>query len=122
MKLELKHLAPYLPYNLNMKRLNKNNQIRYITMNNGNIMGPIEQIDLCKPILRPMSDLHNSSYKWMEIASSEAQSRNDEYVILKDYTKTENITVHFYFWLISNNFDVFGLIPAGLAIDINTVF
>jgi len=60
--IELKHLACYLPYNLRLVRLNRDDEQRFIHMNNGNIMYAIENSDRCKPILRPMSDLKKDEW------------------------------------------------------------
>jgi len=57
MKLELKHLAPYLPYGLKGlgKFPNGKNNIRDINVNN--IMAFVDNDINSKPILRPLSDL-----------------------------------------------------------------
>ena len=74
MKLELKHLAPYLPYDLKVKYTNKYNHSQIITLvgvMNHITKGKDIQVELCnknlihffskiegvKPILRPLSDL-----------------------------------------------------------------
>ena len=135
-KIELKHLAPYLPYGLKM------------TWSDGkiNVLNPeLDEIDYSenevnltlvlfiinkghndiKPILRPLSDLteeithkgktfipaarmithgfHNSF--WYEIDKFDYR-----YLYAMDFEK-----------LLEWHFDVFGLIDAGLAIDINTL-
>ena len=115
MKLELKHLAPYLPHGLWCEvnyiegKEVKPFEIRWVTKD-FNIYSDI------KPILRPLSDLTNE-FKY-------------------DFRFTERtITIHKHgldYWvkglrfdivefLLKNHFDVFGLIEQGLAIDINTL-
>jgi hypothetical protein len=127
MKLELKHIAPYLPYELPIEPLYKSmghmggyNQ-RELSID---ILDKYELEDI-KPILRPLSDLT----KEIEV--------NGE----KFYPASKMITHGFHnpFWyevdmfnykylfaydlekLLEWHFDVFGLIPQGLAIDVNTL-
>lgn len=159
-KLELKHLAPYLPYGLKvdlsplehfnlddesdvivyidewMYGFSKNkkvgfsdNHYRYVDFN------------ICKPILRPLSDLekeidHNGErfvpIKWFE--SNINKSINIYLPINKDMdleidieTEDYSQTIDLFDGYISVqkllewHFDVFGLIDKGLAIDINTI-
>jgi hypothetical protein len=115
MKLELKHLAPYLPYRLKFVRGNSGylefvmdcagscylyseNKLRY------------DYRDV-RPILRPLSDL--------ELDEFTNKIFNIEYIIDKE----TDADLGYYEWcfLFSEHFDVFGLIEAGLAIDINTL-
>lgn len=124
MKLELKYLAPYLPYRLQVEieRLKYPCGKEIVELNLKNI----EQFDnkkmwKFKPILRPMSDLHNTELTYKEKATEKSICNNDDYVIEKDFKKTEIVSASFYLWLISEHFDVFGLIEKGLAIDINTL-
>ncbi len=137
MKLELKHLAPYLPYG-----------VKYYTDGLGtsrkieckNAQHVIDNQELSKLILRPLSDLtreidHNGKKQcvldwWYDI---EVSQRNDYEVLGKipEYWKTvvDNIELNgfahidhgFMNILFEWHFDVFGLIPKGLAIDINTI-
>ena len=112
MKLELKHLAPNLPYVLKIKT---GNQIRTLSIEtlttsenkiNNVLMGVGH-----KPILRPLSDLNKREYS--EVLE------NWEYIIDKELTSE----IMWYEWecLFEWHFDVFGLIEKGLAIDINTL-
>ena len=65
MKLELKHLAPYLPYGLKYVKYSYNNSpIRHdimqgVSTNGIYACGDITPLSFknCKPILRPLSDL-----------------------------------------------------------------
>ena len=66
MKLEMKHLAPYLPYVLKGKFILEidnvsglNNEYDLVEPQNGN---PVELKDFA-PILRPLSDLDDSQLK-----------------------------------------------------------
>ena len=66
-----------------------------------------------------MNDIKDTSKKWKEMASEMALSNNDDYLIQKDHKSNQYLSYNFQTWLISNHFDVFGLIEKGLAIDIN---
>ena len=126
MKLELKHLAPYLPYKLKGNIFSDNKQ--------WSLVGIKEETCLCqksdykntinisilnfKPILRPLSDLDKKNEEGKNIYFP---SSNLKDVIIKGL----DIKSHCYFseiiYLLKNHFDVFGLIEKGLAIDINTL-
>ncbi|WP_218823858.1 hypothetical protein, partial [Flavobacterium psychrophilum] len=61
MNLELKHLAPYLPYELELVARNVVSETPkriFGKLSSMNIMSLVENDTLYKPILRPMSDLH----------------------------------------------------------------
>ena len=114
MKLELKHLAPYLPYGLEaldylskrVKIIGLKNETYFIDSGNIYAYGDIQD---CKPILHPLSDLEEFSpaiYDYL-INKCEGYTVRLQYVDFKT--------------LLENHFDVFGLIEQGLAIDINTL-
>ena len=128
MKLELKHLAPYLPYGLNMdishteyaiKEAESKNRLKECKL--VGINSSAEFATLCcitnikqhnngilylsivtpKPILRPLSEIDDDEENTPETISKCCYS----------YVEA----------LFENHFDVFGLIEKGLAIDINTI-
>ena len=128
MKLELKHLAPYLPYKL------KGNyevsevvpsakfELRSKDLRTDNIDF---FLNYAKPILRPLSDL-----------TKEIEVNGDKFIPhiklggrpnLKDYDieylskNIDNMSYGLVSKLIEWHFDVFGLIQKGLAIDINSL-
>jgi hypothetical protein len=123
--LELKHLAPYLPYNLKCQYSCiidvDNNHTSEMTENNiHRALNGYGTYDI-KPILRPLSDLNKSEFvmeDWRkkailfldETANLPFNSRNNHVgtIMYGDITK-----------LFEWHFDVFGLITQGLAIDIN---
>jgi hypothetical protein len=163
MKLELKHLAPYLPYSLMVKRMS---QIYVLT---SDIIARREKngtLHLIKPILHPLSDItkeievNGEKFVPMEILFSLIPSHNYvDYVgplnhpsyqiddgwnhCISHGTGADELTFSFTgnsFWLMVGynielldnqlqlfeklfewHFDVFNLIPEGLAIDINTL-
>lgn len=147
MKLELRHIAPYLPYGLNGKfEVNDVNplaptELRYKTLKSDSVDFFLKY---CKPILRPLSDLtkvieiydgvrfipayqifsglYNNDRKlhlefldnvldevWITYSNGEMID-NDHLLTFSDWQK-----------LFEWHFDVFGLIPSGLAIDVNTI-
>ena len=121
MKLELKHLAPYLPYGLKFKDIPKGyNKDRLL-----NIVSFEWCLSNGKPILRPLSDLtkeikvngnlftpnHHPLFKIFISADMDWFIDNCPFFV--DYGQVQK--------LLEWHFDVFGLIDAGLAIDKNTL-
>jgi hypothetical protein len=110
MKLGLKHLAPYLPYKLKIKT--KHGFDTMGTLNEWLVNGDHEksysyenhpnEILEFKPILRPLSELDVDS----EVNTPES---------------LQGCCYSYVQHLLENHFDIFGLIPAGLAIDSNTL-
>jgi hypothetical protein len=126
MKLELRHLAPYLPYGL--KAIDtQTKEIRRVTLlhftydlktvGHNHLIYEGLILRKHKPILRPLSDLSNEdlegepiyfpSIKMVELIESNRD------ILGCDYSEVD--------YLIRNHFDVFGLIEKGLAININTI-
>ena len=112
MKLELKHLAPYLPYKLEFW----DGSERY-TVPFENTLFALD--DGSKPILHPLSDLTNGDLSPHGILKTSEQ----EPIFLTDSGKctVEGLPYSSWIKLIELHYDVFGLIPEGLAIDINTI-
>lgn len=173
MELELKHLAPYLPYGLKIHKDNNNkdnNNYWIMTMWEGSpitkdIYIHISTIfirdNIFKPILRPLSDLIKSitideetfiplielnSIRGVETEAAKYQVWDDgpgfdmwhctwapdyqlsfEKQTMSFYTKSPyncndiSPQLDMFQKLFEWQFDVFGLIDAGLAIDINTL-
>lgn len=140
-KLELKHVAPYLPYGLKGFDYDKRTYLfRGIDENGKTHWESNEILDKkgydIKPILRPLSDLFKLIY-W--------DKNNEPYMIGYKYgiEKVKEEGIEFYaseyyaeyaespkcyiditvfdWWLFEKHFDIFGLIEKGLAIDINTI-
>ena len=143
MVLEVKHLAPYLPYGLKlkyvdrnvvqstgiMKSISHNDCETYPTRVGINYQGE-EHIWMLRPMLRPLSLLsdeieHNGErfvpIDWLE----------DKYYTLSLHKECERLMEddghkwfnHISYLLASHllewHFDVFGLIPAGLATELS---
>lgn len=141
MKLELKHLAPYLPYGLKCYEPRFNTKHTIIGfVGNEVYIGDEDEIssfvldDETLPILRPLSDLT----KEIEVNGKKIIPCNlifpcdylDNEFDIFSYQYAEalqkeklNCCLDYNQWnlLFEWHFDVFGLIEKGLAIDINTL-
>lgn len=129
-ELELKHLAPYLPYKLRIKYQERN---QVMNMGQGHsrhwigIKSVINWQDVNgeppKPILRPLSDLAEFLDKSLFV-----EQWHDEWIEhFKDFQdKPEEANMlacpyDLFDHLVANHFDVFNLILQGKALDINTI-
>ena len=132
MKLELKHLAAYLPYGLTGLSIEENLGIEIIkgfsTYGKYNITSLITDVDdiditLFKPILRPLSDLK----KEIEVNSEKfVPNLKMQWMFCSDFNYNQyilngNLEFRKMQDLLEWHFDIYGLIDAGLAIDINTL-
>lgn len=118
-KLELKHLAPYLPYSIGIEITTYNGKhISYswglkccsdylISEYNDGIKKGLTLTQV-KPILRPLSDLINNEFE------KELGYFTPDFRFNLDSTEYQFIER-----MLKLHFDVFGLIEKGLAIDIN---
>lgn len=142
MKLELKHLTPYLPYELKGKEYPDGAMYELLSLSmdkfswrpfyeSGEFGRLPHRID-CKPILHPLSDLT----KEIEVDGEKFVPAKivEEKFIERFKVKSigdgwaDNLTEYLRSYpygmielLIKWHFDVFGLIESGLAIDINTL-
>ena len=131
MKLELKHLAGYLPYGLKIEHptmlVGKRNisELRNLGQTNIEISHRLYvQISECKPILRPLSDL-----------TKEIEVNGEKFVPIDEIAEIEEVvctySIEFFEtsikylpnWitekLLEWHFDIHGLIENDLAIDKN---
>jgi len=130
MKLELKHLAPYLPYGLKY-RLYGNFPIQkgvdnwiedIIEINPFNFtLEKVLTYETCKPILHPLSDIHKNEFNFIYDKETDYYSINDWILLNAESRLTSKFSYEFWALLFENHFDVFGLIEQGLAVDINTL-
>jgi hypothetical protein len=134
-KLELKHLAPYLPYGL--KVYSEKNGIKKMKLKiEPNPVGcqitmdAVLKYDIYKPILRPLSDLkkyENELYLYCGVVKIDTNLDVDFTGNYSEYNSTDLIgCLKLLNKLFELHFDVFGLIDKGLidkglAIDINTL-
>jgi len=133
MKLELKHLAPYLPYGLKVavkrydfkERCENYNQIEDLisikkeNWSGGDCINPTSgtrNLDEIKPLLRLLNSLNekDQSGMWYTV------NNNGEFTGLPEAMHINGVW-ETYEYLFKNHYDVFGLIESGLAIDINTI-
>ena len=121
-KLELKHLAPYLPYGLKIQGQTHGEivELSCVTETSVNIKdrnfayGMWSDIFDIKPILRPLSDL--------KVRKDTYGEYNWEYPLeFKQDIKHGQASYDCMVNLFKEHIDVFGLIEKGLAIDINTL-
>ena len=125
MKLELKHLAPYLPYSLKLivssvdgsdyelltGLISQNGQSIAQISNTDYYLDDVEENDFSiAPILRPISDLKKNEFPF------ELGTYTEDF---KFYLK--DTEYQFIEKMLELHFDVFGLIEKELAIDINSL-
>ena len=146
-KLELKHLAPYLPYGLKIRSSEGTTEILGYEWVYGKIIyqfdtdddtGDFGFDDPIKPILRPLSDLTKEievdsekfipldylNINYEAISLKAAMDTKGNFLIWNETTLTSNyrgfewqVMQKLFEWHV----DVFGLIKEGLVIDINTL-
>ena len=140
-KLELKHLAPYLPYELKLYWHPESSPVWH-EMDMFNIHHVITytkdfpEEKQWKPILRPLSDLtkeievngeklvpieYLSKILGGKINSKDKRLVGKAKTALINEIKNGKIQYRLVKKLFKHHFDVFGLIEKGLAIDINTI-
>ena len=134
MKLEIKHLAPYLPYRLKYVDSNNNivdlkaidNDIHFVNFG----WGDAKEYSEIKPILRPLSEFDNSEY--IGLIRDYVLNKNwcdayDDYfeIWFDDMTNVHKLVLQapycIFQYFLENHFDVFGLIEQNLAINKNEV-
>jgi len=127
-KLELKHLAPYLPYGLKVGK-HFENEFFSEEMDVSTMMSLFNDTRK-KPILRPLIDLTvcgNSENIFKDLSDKAylkgmSDENWDDFCSQIRMEKGYDLIPHWIYQdLIKNHFDVFGLIEKGLAIDINTL-
>lgn len=146
MKLQLKDLAGYLPYSLNIRYIERNDT-QILDCRNLNVICSVQSH--LKPILRPLlyltKEIEVNGEKFvpmvellkLEYPTQEKIGRYSEIIVSEKgfpnafYTYQANRCLTIYtshidgipFWIIKKllewHFDIYGLIEKGLAIDIN---
>ena len=140
-QLTLKHLAPYLPYGLKCQ-WNQSKQFVLVGLQKGNESVNNElwtwqdgsryltvYLYECKPILRPLSDFDGNNLEDIQdfIGFSQWCDAYDDYfdIWTDNAANTDKLVLQAPYPIIQyflfNHYDIFGLIPEGLAIDLNTV-
>ena len=140
-KIELKHLAPYLPYRLNtnagvIKIIDIDSELIEIEYNPDDGSDTVVYFSDIKPILRPLSDItkeievngerfipvekiyDGSIYEWKN--DKEQHGVFYDYVMdMHTHELAEELQYNVFIMLVEWHFDVFGLIEKGLAINTN---
>lgn len=122
MKLELKHLAGYLPYGLKYYTKSRINDKNGFAKLNASCINHVLNNQF-KPILRPLLDLDihkmrsNNNYPALEVFQSDV----DFLFKLNQCWDAQTFDYTIFEYLLKEHFDIFGLIKQGLAIDINTL-
>lgn len=144
-KIELKHLAPYLPYGLNIKGKKHREKyqeipiyklnglatqscggVQYEFENKNELFFAMANDKNWKPILRPLSDLKNDEVfteLYNLIGGGYKTYESFKNVNLKNFIhgSTSAMSYRVIELFLSLHIDVFGLIEKDLAIDINTI-
>ena len=123
-KLELKHLAPYLPYKLNIV-FTTSKGVKIHLMDSKNIMDLLTYTDNYKVKLRPLSELKNFENEIFNLY--DVRNPNNMKDCLYDIQRVIENGIEFETcyafvdWMFQKHFDVFGLIDKGLAISYSDV-
>ncbi len=114
MKLEIKHLAAYLPYELRIWNSASGN-FRILTKLNTRV---VDKIDRFKPVLKPLSEVPKDEINRLANVLNYTIPRMGHIINGRKigYLRYGDVVT-----LLRNHYDVFGLIDEGLAIDINTL-
>lgn len=126
-KLELKHLAAYLPYGLKIMAggiitkifsINTDyNTLKYVDSEGEPYNTAIWRI---KPILRPLSEIVNVINEFEQMEYYGSNYKNGEMIDGFSFGGILKLSINDYQKLLSLHFDIYNLIESGLAIDINT--
>ena len=131
MELELRYLAPYLPYRLKARFMHpsiehqEDGVLSAIYNLNDDVKFSInysddEHIWMYKPILRPLTDLYNDDIEGFSLSNMITHGFHNDFWYADNFNVNHLMYLDFID-LVSYHFDVFRLIDNGLAIDINTI-
>lgn len=132
MELELKHIAPYLPFRLKLNTEDGIVELNSIdtelkTLNFG--CGKAKELHEIKPLLHPLSKLDLVIRNEFEKYDGLAHGKHDEEIInlfceengiddLVSNLDVKSLRYECVEYMFKNHYDVFSLIPAGLAEEI----
>lgn len=128
-KLELKHLAPYLPYGLKcVKQIYKNGDCQgFFYMSPPNIIQVIINVNNNVenksgfPVLRSLSDYADINSSAMSNLNTDLTIQIEIVEFAHRWRSLYGLSFEAYICLISDHADVFNLIEKGLAISINDI-
>lgn len=120
MKLELKHLAGYLPYGLYLMIYDVVCEIEGVDLHRKDTI-IAERVNYklseIKPILHPLSEIKRGELEKEGFSSHidylTHENKGSEWTLKAPFNMVQ--------YLLSQHYDVYGLIPAGLAINFNTL-
>lgn len=127
MKLETKHLAAYAPYKVkvllgdiprDLTGMSFDSPFVYVTFYCGASEKQMANIESIKPILHTLSDLKKFA---KEIKALGYRTDENNFLNLQNDIKGNGANYDFMELCFKNHIDVFELIDAGLAVDINTI-
>lgn len=143
MKLELIHLAPYLPYRLNLWVGIDGSEYKTTFTGFQNFMGKLHvetndnsgyqlhtfnseiEGEFIKPILRPLSDITDKEIRYLYFivigTDNDMYGTIDEFIDYFNETEPYHLPYCVFRQLLEWHIDVFGLIDKELAIDKNTL-
>jgi len=128
MKLELKHLAQYLPYELRYANTKNDKIYTMKSVSNGINMvdfgwGDAMEFELVKPILRPLSDLTERIDKDEDVTFLDwiISEYEIDVIAFIEVNGIERLPYEIMEYLFEWHFDISNLIENNLAIDINTI-
>jgi len=140
-ELAIKEIAPYIPYKLKVLRPD-GRTILEVFGTQGSLLTHVENMELtysglagCKPLLRPLSDLtkeitvNGETFvpleKFYEVLDCRTPINRNDTKYEVELLIREGVSLDTYWIYIQKlfewHFDVFSLIPRGLAIDLNTI-
>lgn len=130
-RLELKHLAPYLPYGLKiwweqpeehkssifkLSEKSEEREMSVVTM-----IAMVQGNEHYKPILRPLTDLTKEELNNLHPLIDDGQFKSLVNISIKYTESCLSDYLDIYNYLLSHHFDVFGLIDKGLAIPMSEI-
>jgi hypothetical protein len=139
-KLEIKHLAAYLPHGLKVYDLTGEIHTmisvvsygfnKHIMTNMNGMTCTRTNIEHCKPILHPLSKFGDSDdlrkvYEFIGLGKWCEAYDNYFNIWFDDLSNVDKLILQapyeIFQYFLANHYDVFSLIPDNLAIDINTL-
>lgn len=123
----MKHIAPYLPYKVQMAFIVREEIVKIGTLNNISVnnsdthpirysiytLNELEHEWMFKPILKPLSYIFKDNFL--------LEKADDFCIEMIENNKIECLPFGYVQLLLEHHIDIFGLIESGQAIDINTL-